>query len=113
MLMVEAYYRVKPGMRDKLMEVCKPNVDGTRKEKGCISYTHYPSPEDEQGMFVFEKWESLELFNEHAKQEHHKNFCVARRPLLEPGSYHITIYNAEENVERTRQSREFVKQAID
>jgi hypothetical protein len=52
------------------------------------------------------------LFNNHSKTEHHKTFCTARRPLLEAESYHITIYNAEENVERTKQSREFVKRAI-
>jgi|GEM_PF-159985 len=112
MLIVEAYYRVKPGLRDQLIEIAKLNVDATRLEEGNISYEHYPSSEDPDSMFVFEKWESVELFNHHSKTEHHKAFCVSRRPLLEPNSYHITIYNAEENVERTKQSREFVKNAI-
>ncbi len=112
MLIVEAYYTCKPGMRPKLLEIVKPNIEGTHKEPGNISYMHYPDPDDENKMFVFEKWESLELFNNHSKTEHHKTFCALRRPLLEPGSYFITIYNAEVNEERTKQSREFVKAAI-
>ena len=112
MLIVEAYYTCKPGMRDKLLEIVKPNIDGTRREPGNISYAHYPSPDNDVDMFVFEKWESLELFNNHSKTEHHKTFCAARRPLLEAGSYFITIYNAEVTEERTQQSREFVRRAI-
>lgn len=112
MLIVEAYYTCKPGTRKELLEIVKPNIAGTRKEPGNISYMHYPDPNDETGMFVFEKWESVELFNNHSKTEHHKAFCAARRPLLEPGSYQITIYNAEVNEARTQQSREFVKKAI-
>lgn len=112
MLIVEAYYTCKPGSRSKVLELVKPNCEGTRREPGNISYEHYPSPENDNDVFVFEKWESVELFNEHAKTEHHKTFCAARRAHLEPGSYHITIYHAQENVERTRQSREFVKSAI-
>lgn len=112
MLIVEAYYRCKPGSRDQLMELLKPNVEATRKEPGNLSYAHYPSPDNDVDVFVFEKWENVELFNHHSKTEHHQTFCSARRPLLEPGSYHITIYNAEENVERTAKSREFVKLSI-
>lgn len=59
MLLVEAYYTCKPGKRPELLEIVKPNIEGTRKEPGNISYMHYPDPNNENNMFVFEKWESL------------------------------------------------------
>ena len=112
MLLVEAYYTCKPGTRDQLLEIVKPNVEGSRKEPGNISYTHYPSPENDQDMFVFEKWESVELFMSHSETEHHKTFCTLRRPLLEPNSDHITMYDSEENVELTQYAREFARTSI-
>ena len=113
MLLVEAYYRCKPGMRDKLFEILKENVECTRKEPGNISYAHYPSPDNDQDVFVFEKWENLEIFENHPKTEHHKRFCELRRPLLEANSYKITFYDAEVNVPRTEYSNNiFVKQNI-
>ena len=109
MLIVEATYRCKPGMRDQLLAILKPNVEGTRKEKGNISYAHYPSPENDADMFVFEKWENPEVFAGHSSTPHHQAFCAARRPLLEPNSYHITFWNSEVNEELTASARAFVK----
>ncbi|HAR50036.1 hypothetical protein ER57_13330 [Smithella sp. SCADC] len=64
MLIVECTYRCKPGTRDQLLAIVKPNVEGSRKEKGNISYTQYPSPENDVDMFVFEKWENPEVFRQ-------------------------------------------------
>jgi len=57
MLIIECTCRCKPGTRDQFLEIVKPNVEGSRKEKGNISYTPYPSPDNDVDMFVFEKWE--------------------------------------------------------
>lgn len=112
MIIVEVYYRAKPGMRDKIIELAKPNVDGSRKEKGNISYTHYASIENDQDMFVFERWENPDALRAHSKTEHHMAFSAARRPLLEEGSFKMTVYDATENVEITQESAAFVKKAI-
>lgn len=112
MLLVEAYYRCKPGMRTRLLEIVKANVEGTRKEPGNISYTHYPDPDDDCGMFVFEKWENEAAFRPHADTEHHRTFCTLRAPLLEPNSYQITFYNAEVNENMTAKARAFAKTNI-
>ena len=109
MLLVEVYYTCKPGTRDQVLEFAKVNVAATRQESGNLSYTQYPSPDNDQDMFVFEKWESVEHFMSHSKTEHNKTFSALRRPHLEPGSYQITIYNAEENVELTEAVRAAVK----
>lgn len=112
MLIVEAAYRCKPGKRDQLLAILKANVEGTRKEKGNISYAHYPSLENNVDMFVFEKWENPEVFAGHSRTPHHRAFCAARRPLLEPDSYHIIFWNSEVNEELTASAREFVKAHI-
>ena len=112
MLIVEATFRCKPGTRDRLLEIVKPNVEDTRREKRNISYTHYPSPENDVDMFVFEKWESPELFAGHSSTPHHQTFCAVRRPLLDPDSYQITFWNGEVNERLTASSRAFVKAHI-
>lgn len=112
MLIVVAKYTCKPGMRDELMKILVDNVENTRKEPGNISYDHFPSWENENDMYVLERWENLEVFQPHSSTEHHKRFCALRRPLLEPNSYHITFYNAEENVEYTNVARAWSQEHI-
>ena len=112
MIIVEVYYRAKPGMREKILELAKPNVEGSRKEKGNLSYTHYPSPENDQDVFVFEKWESFADLDAHGKTEHHRTFSAARAPLLESNSFKITIWDSELNEAQTKSSQEFANRAI-
>ena len=112
MIIVEASYRVKPGMRDKLLELCKANMEGSRKEPGNIAYTHYPSPDNDQDVFVFEKWESEEAFSTHSSTKHHQEFCKLRAPMLEPNTYQITFYNSEINQKMTDAARAFAKTNI-
>ena len=112
MLIVVASYTCKPGKRAELMEIMKDNIINTRKEPGNISYDHFASPWNENDMHVLERWESAEAFMPHSSTEHHKRFCELRRPLLEPDTYRITFYDAEENRELTELSRQFAKEHI-
>ena len=112
MLLVECTYRCKPGLRPRLLEIVKPNIEGSRKEPGNISYTHYPDLYDEDAMFVFEKWETREAFELHGKTEHHRTFTALRRPLLVPDSFQITIYEGEVFDDLTRAARAFAQQNI-
>lgn len=112
MIIVEVYYRAKPGKRDEIIQLAKPNVEGSRKEKGNISYTHYASIENDQDMFVFERWENADALRAHGASEHHKAFSAARRPLLEEGSFKITVYNAEEDLAIKAENEAFVKKNI-
>jgi len=63
MLIIECTCRCKPGTRDQFLEIVKPNVEGSRKEKGNISYTPYPSPDNDVDMFV-SKMGNPEVFNQ-------------------------------------------------
>ena len=112
MLIVIASYTCKPGKRPELLEIMKDNIINTRKEPGNISYDHFPSPWNDCDMHVTERWESVEAFLPHGDTEHHKRFSALRRPLLEPNSYHITLYDSEENVELTELTRKFAREHI-
>lgn len=98
MIIISVWYTVKPGLRDKVMELAGPNVEGTRKEPGNIEYTHYPSMENDQDMFVYEVWESKEAVEAHTHAKHYLDFALARKPMLVEGSYRYIIYDAKEKV---------------
>lgn len=94
-IVVAVRYTVKPGMRDELIKIAQINVDETRKEKGNICYTHYPSMENDQDMFVYEEWERYGDLIAHSHAEHYLEFSKKRKPMLVEGSYHYTVYTAE------------------
>ena len=110
MLIFVAKYTCKPGIRDELIRIVKDNVENTRKEDGNISYDHFVSYENEDDMYVLERWESYEKFAPHSLTEHHKRFCKLRGPLLVPGSYKLNIYVAEEDVQRTQESMQWISE---
>ena len=88
-------YTVKPGMRDEVMKIATINMRETRKEKGNIVYSTYPSMENDQDMFVFETWETYEDLKAHSHAPHYLEFSEKRKPMLVEGSYDIKIYTAE------------------
>lgn len=83
MVTIGVHYRLKPGMREKLLEFVGDNVENTRKEKGNIFYAHYPSLENDQDMFVFEIWETVDHVNAHNSAPHYLEFANKRKPMLE------------------------------
>ncbi len=95
MIIVSVWYTVKPGMREDVMEIAKPSIEATRKEKGNIQYAHYPSIENDQDMFVFEVWESKADIEAHIRTPHYLKFGKARKPMLVEGSYRYTLYEGE------------------
>ncbi|MDL2219502.1 antibiotic biosynthesis monooxygenase [Ruminococcaceae bacterium OttesenSCG-928-O06] len=112
MIIVEVYYRAKPGKRAEILELAKDNIAKSRQEKGNLSYSHYPSFENDQDVFVFEKWEEAEDLIAHTKMPHHQAFSAARRPLLEDGSFKITVWDSTVNEATTNFGTGFVKENI-
>lgn len=92
-IIVSVKYRLKPGKRDELLSFVKDNVMNTRKEPGNLAYTHYPSPDDDQEMFVFEMWERIEDLDKHINMPHYIAFSERRMPILE--SYESHAYEAD------------------
>lgn len=90
-IVIAVKYRLKPGKRDELFSFVMDNVLNTRKEQGNLAYSHYPSLEDEQEMFVFEMWEKLEDVDRHIDAPHYVEFSKKRQPMLE--SYESRSYD--------------------
>ena len=94
-IVVAVKYTVKPGTRDEVLKLAAINIRETRKEKGCIEYTAYPSTENDQDMFVFEVWETPEALKAHTQAPHYLEFSEKRKPILVEGSFKVTKYTAE------------------
>jgi quinol monooxygenase YgiN len=88
-------YSVKPGLRDEVMKLAKVAAEYSRKEKGSIAYAHYPSMENDQDMFVFETWESMDDVEAHLHAPHYLEFSEKRKPMLVEGSYELKMYEAD------------------
>jgi quinol monooxygenase YgiN len=80
---VAVKYRLKPGKRNELLSFGAENVFDTRREPGNLAYSHYPSIEDEQEMFVFELWENMANLEAHIRMPHYVAFANRRMPILE------------------------------
>ena len=91
-ILVSVKYRLKPGKRDELLSFVMDNVHQTRREPGNLAYSHFPSIENEQDMFVFEMWESIQALDEHINAKHYIQFSDRRKPLLE--SYESQTHEA-------------------
>ena len=94
-IIVAVKYSVKPGTRDEVLKFAAVNERETRKEKGCVTYSVYPSLENDQEIFVFETWETQEDLTAHTKTPHFLEFSEKRKPLLVEGSYDVKKYKAE------------------
>ena len=91
-IIVAVKYRLQPGKRDELLSFVSENVVNTLREPCNLEYTHYPSLEDEQEMFVFEMWEDLKNLDDHIRMPHYVAFSDRRMPMLE--SWEARIYEA-------------------
>ena len=91
-IVVSVKYVLKPGKRDELLSFVMDNVENTRKEKGNLAYSHFPSLDNEHEMFVFEVWETLKDLENHIGMPHYVAFDNRRKPLLH--SYEAQVYEA-------------------
>lgn len=91
-IVVSVKYVLKPGKRDELLSFVMDNVENTRREKGNLVYSHYPSLEHADEMFVFEMWETLTDLKNHINMPHYVAFDERRKPLL--ASYEAQVYEA-------------------
>ena len=64
-IIVAVKYRLKPAKRRELLSFAANNVAATRREPGNLAYSHYPSLDDAQEMFVFELWQDRENGRSH------------------------------------------------
>ena len=79
MIHVIATVRLKPGCRDKYLEILKGNVDSVKGEAGCLVYAptidmetdieiHEKAGDD--AVTIVEAWESVEALKDHFQAPH-------------------------------------------
>ena len=78
MITVLASIYVKPGEKEKFLDIFKANVPAVCAEKGCVSYvpmvdvdTQLPPQEmDDNVVTIVEQWESIEALKAHLAAPH-------------------------------------------
>lgn len=97
MIYVIATNRIKPGMRDKVLELARPCIEATRKEPGVIFYDAHFSVSDENMLVFVECWQDRAALEAHFRQPHLKTWREARAPYIDGAQVEII---AAEHVER-------------
>lgn len=98
MIHVLAIITAKAGMRDRILEAFRANVDTVRAEAGCIAYEAVVDASDAAAGFaefgpdafvVVEKWASLEALQAHAVAPHMKAYANKVKDLTASRAIHV------------------------
>jgi quinol monooxygenase YgiN len=98
MIHVLAIITAKPGMRDRILEAFRANVDAVRAEAGCLGYeavvdVRAGAPGFAQfgadAFVVVEKWSSLEALQAHAVAPHMKAYAARVKDHTASRAIHV------------------------
>jgi quinol monooxygenase YgiN len=98
MIQVLAIITAKPGMRDRILEAYRANVETVRAEAGCVAYEAVVDVRDGADAFakfgpdsfvVVEKWASIEALQAHAVAPHMKAYASKVKDLTASRAIHV------------------------
>ena len=98
MIHVLAIVTAKPGMRDRILDAFRANVDAVRAEQGCLAYQAVVDVRDAAPGFaqfgpdsfvVVEQWSSLEALQAHAVAPHMKAYASKVKELTANRAIHV------------------------
>jgi quinol monooxygenase YgiN len=98
MIHVLAIITAKPGMRERILEAYRGNVDAVRAEAGCIAYEAVVDVTDPSAGFaqfgpdafvVVEKWASMDALRAHAVAPHMKAYASQVKDLTAGRAIHV------------------------
>jgi quinol monooxygenase YgiN len=95
MIVVTSTFKSVPGKRTSVLELARPCIEATRKEKGCIRYELFVSSEDDITMQFIEEWTDLDSLRAHLKSPHLRAFKEQRKALVEEGGI-LKLFEAKE-----------------
>ncbi|MDR1378428.1 MAG: antibiotic biosynthesis monooxygenase [Synergistaceae bacterium] len=95
MIVVTSKFESLPGKRAEVVELARPCIETTRKEKGCVHYELFVSSEDDVTLQFVEEWTDLDSLRDHLKSPHLKTFKERREGLLGKGGT-LKIFEAKE-----------------
>jgi quinol monooxygenase YgiN len=81
-LTITANITAKADQIDLVKTQLEKVIAPTRQEAGCISYLLHQNNEDPAHFFMFENWESRELWQAHLESAHFKAFAAATEGAL-------------------------------
>ena len=96
MVIVLARLSVNPQRQAEFIEMARPVIAATRREKGNISYTLYKSTENERDLIYVEEWESKNDLARHSQSEHLQKFKKERAGMM-AGETSVKVYEVAEN----------------
>jgi quinol monooxygenase YgiN len=70
MIVVTSTFTSLPGKRERVIELARPAVEATRKEKGCIRYELFVSSEDDVTLQFIEEWTDADSLRAHLRSPH-------------------------------------------
>ena len=72
MIVLNVTYKCKPEMREEFLEmIMAEGIDrACRAETGNIKYDYYIPVEDDDDLFLLEKWRDADALAEHGRQPH-------------------------------------------
>ena len=82
MIYLVATLKIKPGSYETLKELVAPCIEGTRKEKGNISYDLFQSATDENTLTFVERWEDRAAIDNHFTEPHFLTWREAASPYF-------------------------------
>jgi quinol monooxygenase YgiN len=98
MIHVLAIITAKPGMRERILEAFRANVDAVRAEAGCVAYeavvdVRAAAPGFAQfgadTFVVVERWASLEALQAHAVAPHMKAYASKVKDFTASRAIHV------------------------
>lgn len=87
-VIVQGVFVLEPQERDRFIEASTQGMRASRAETGCLEYVFAGDPLDPGRVVLSERWESMELLQEHLKGQ-------ASRPAGDrpnPKSAEVVIY---------------------
>jgi quinol monooxygenase YgiN len=98
MIHVIATVRLKPGCRDRYLEILKGNVSNVKAEAGCLGYAPTIDMETDieihekagdEAVTIVEAWESVEALKQHFQAPHMLSYREKAKDLFESVSIRV------------------------
>ncbi|WP_375749107.1 putative quinol monooxygenase [Vibrio sp. HN007] len=83
MIVVTVAGKVKPEFKQTFLDHMAELAPVVRAEAGCITYQQNITAEDENTLFLYEEWESVEHLQVHLESEHMAKHFEQARPWFD------------------------------
>ena len=85
MLVINVFYKCKPGKREDFLEMVEREGvrTGSLAEEGNLAYRYYRSVLNEDELFLYEEWKDVEAHDVHRTMPHYQRLQERQGEFLE------------------------------